>query len=456
VIDAERTPRAASFLTAVLLTACGGGDGSGPVGIAAADAASGSDAGSQSDGGSVSDGTAPPDTMPQGRDAGGASDGPSSAPEAESGPQQVVGDCNSLPTAGTWQPITPPQVPLPGDKGTCVYGIENVVVDPVNLGTVYTGSCQYGIYKSTDCGSTWAHVNTGMNGNILDNSRQWTFIIDPQDPQVLYTNAGYNTLDGNHSGLFKTTDGGVDWQQIWPPSDGSLANVVTNNFVAQVNMDPTNHLHLLLGFHQVCAAPYTSVCFGETRDGGQTWVLHNADPRWGNSESQTPYLVNDQTWLFANHDTTSGLWVTSNGGQEWNMIAPNTAGHWPAFLYHAKSGYYIGTDNGMITSPDGVTWSTVTGYKGGVVTGLVGDGTHMWASNWGSLQPFQPAGTNPYMVASEADGMTWTSTTWSAPVMPDAQGSAYFTQGGTLGYDPAHHVLYSANGTEGILRVATQ
>src|ERR1700722_961365 len=126
-------------------------------------------------------------------------------------PSPVVGDCSSLPASGTWQPITPPQVPLPGNRGTCVYGIENVVVDPVNLGTVYVGSCQYGIYKSTDCGSTWTHVNTGMNGSILDNSRQWTFIIDPTNPQVLYTNAGYNVVDGNQSGAFKSTNGGVDW-----------------------------------------------------------------------------------------------------------------------------------------------------------------------------------------------------------------------------------------------------
>jgi hypothetical protein len=392
-----------------------------------------------------------------GADALAASGGEAASPEGgQVTPAPVVGDCNSLPPVGTWQPITPPQVPLPGNKGSCVYGIENVVVDPVNLGTVYVGTCQYGIYKSIDCGNTWTHVNTGANGDVLDASRQWTFIIDPTNPQVLYTNAGYNTLDGNHSGAFKSTNGGVDWQQIWPPPDGTLANIVTNNFVAQINTDPTNSQHLLLGFHQVCAMPYTSVCYGETRDGGQHWTLHNQDSRWGNSESQTPYLLSDQNWLFANHDQTSGLWVTGDGGQSWSLIAPNTAGHWPAQLYHATSGWYIGTDTGMIHSADGMNWTSVSGYSGGLVTGLVGDGTTMWAANFGSLQPWIMPGSNPYLTSAEADGQTWTATTWKAPTTPDSQGSAYFTQGGTLGYDPAHHLLYGSNGTEGILRVVTR
>ena len=110
----------------------------------------------------------------------------------------------------------------------------------------------------------------------------------------------------------------------------------------------------------------------------------------------------------------------------------------------------------MLHSVDGVSWSTVSGYSGGLVTGLVGDGTTMWAANWGSLQPWVMPGTNPYMMSAEADGQTWKATTLSSPTTPDAQGAAYFTQGGTLGYDPAHHLLYGANGTEGVLRIVTQ
>jgi photosystem II stability/assembly factor-like uncharacterized protein len=321
------------------------------------------------------------------------------------------------------------------------------VVDPQTPSTVYIGSCQHGVYKSTDCGSTWAHIDTGQSAQTIDNSRQWTFVIDPVDTQVLYTNAGYNILDGNHSGAFKSTNGGVDWKEIWPPADPSLANVVTNNFVAQINMDPTNHLHLLMGFHQVCAAPYTSICYAETRDGGDTWKLHDADPQWGNSESQTPYIIDDKTWLFANHDTTGGLWFTTDGGMSWKLVAPNSAGHWPGQLYHAKNGWYIGSDQGIFYSPDGASWGPTPIYQGSLTTGIAGDGTTMWASNYGSYEPWTPPGKNPYITSPETDGKNWTATPWATPG---------FTNGGTLGYDPVHHVLYSANGQMGFWRVVVE
>ena len=225
---------------------------------------------------------------------------------------------------------------------------------------------------------------------------------------------------------------------------------MTNNFVAQLNMNPTNHEHLLMGFHQVCAAPYTSLCYAETRDGGSSWTIHNADPNWGMSESQTPYIVNDQTWLFASHDSTGGLWVTTNRGQKWTLIAPMSAGHWPGQLYHATSGWYIGSDMGIFHSADGASWAVVPNYKGVLTTGLVGDGTTMWASNDGAYTPWVPGGTNPYVLSQESDGLTWTAAPWTTP------SGFSFTQGGTMGYDPVRHVLYSSNGTQGFWRVVVR
>src|SRR6266852_5054617 len=86
-------------------------------------------------------------------------------------------------TVGVWQNITPPQVPLPG-PAPCDYGTLAFVVDTHTPSTIYLGTCQHGIYKSTNSGASWTHVNTGANAAIIDNSRQWTMVIDPVDPQV--------------------------------------------------------------------------------------------------------------------------------------------------------------------------------------------------------------------------------------------------------------------------------
>jgi hypothetical protein len=359
-----------------------------------------------------------------------------------------VGTCDGLGAVGQWQSITPPEVPLPGAP-PCDFGTMVLVVDPVNLGTVYVTTCQHGLHKTSDCGATWAKTNTGKNGAVIDDSRQWTLVIDPEDPKVLYTNAGYYALDGNNMGALKSTDGGVSWEWMWPPGGPGPAPITDYNFVSQINMDPTNPKHLLMGFHG-CKPPYGIACFGETKDGGETWTIQNGDSRWEDSESQTPYPVNDHIFLFANHDTSSAMWVTTDSGASWNMIAPNSSGHWPGQLYHAPSGYYMGYNDGILHSVDGAKWAPIPNYTGGMVTGFAGDGTTMWAANWGSYTPWTPGGINPYMSSKETDGLTWTLVPWTTPA------GFKFTQGGLLGYDPGHHVLFSANGTQGVWRVVTQ
>jgi hypothetical protein len=362
-----------------------------------------------------------------------------------------VSASGSVPCGG-WQNITPPQVPLPG-AFPCDYGTLAFVLDPQRPSTIYLGTCQYGVYKSMDSGASWVHINTGRNGAILDNSRQWTMAIDPVDPRVIYTNSGYGvtgTVAQGSNGAWKSTNGGVDWDQIWPPKDPSNANllsIVQFNFVAQVSLDPTDRLHVFLSWHGTCAPPYTSVCYGESRDGGATWTMRNGDPRWVASEAQTIYIIDGRRWLFANH--ADGLWQTSDAGATWSLIDSRGAGHWPAQLYQAANGvFYIGADTGIYRSPDGVNWSLVPN-TGSLVTGLASDGNTMFASTNGALTPWIPVGSNPYLTSPEADGLSWTTAPWTPP--PGA-----FTQGGLLAYDRVNRILYSSNGTQGFWRVITR
>src|SRR5215471_9347219 len=90
------------------------------------------------------------------------------------------------------------------------YGTNLYALDPQNTATVYLGTTAQGIYKSTDCASTWTHVNTGQNGSLLDKGGNWTIAIDPVDDRIIYANAGY----GPDLGLFKSVNAGVDWQSI--------------------------------------------------------------------------------------------------------------------------------------------------------------------------------------------------------------------------------------------------
>jgi hypothetical protein len=351
---------------------------------------------------------------------------------------------------GVWKNITPPQVPQGGAAGNnCDYGTLTPIVDQRTPTTIFLGTCEHGILKSVDQGETWTHVNTGANGAILDRTRQWTLVMDPTNSQVFYTNSGYG--GGDNNGAWKTVNGGVDWQRIWPPLNRAdpLFNIIQQNFVAQVTLDPTDHLHVFLSWHGRCAAPYTPVCYGESKDGGATWAMRNGDTRWVDSEAQTIYIIDGQRWLFANH--ADGLWRSGDAGATWTLIDSNGAGHWPSQLYTSSAGaYYIGSDVGIFRSPDGVSWSLVPNTFS-LVNGLVGDGTTIFASWAGALTPWVPVGTNPYMTSPESDGINWTPAPWAVPAGAFTQGA-----GAGMAYDRVNHILYSSNGTQGLWRVATR
>ena len=83
------------------------------------------------------------------------------------------------------------------------------------------------------------------------------------------------------------------------------------------------------------------------------------------------------------------------------------------------------------------TWTLVPD-TGPIVGGLVTDGTTMFASTcyFGDF-------CNPrYLHSPETDGQTWTA-------MP----SPTLSQGGNLGFDKAHRLLYSSNLDAGLWRV---
>jgi hypothetical protein len=377
--------------------------------------------------------------------SGGASSSGSASASSSSGAPHVVTPCNALPQAGTWEDVTPPAVKsqLPG-PGNCTFGTNSFVVDPSDPATVYLGTCQMGVWKTTDCAATWTHVNTGQGGDQLDSGRQWNFVIDPLDPQVLYAASGYNAK--GVSGEFKSTDGGVSWTAIWPPQDPTLASVVQYNFVAGLAMDPGDHQHLLLTFHAVCNPPHHSACMAESHDAGGTWKIVEGDASWTGGEGQGAWFLDKgQTFLWGAE--TNGLWRTTDGGATWKQVADsNSIGHAKGQLHRTSDGrYFLGGSNGMLFSPDGVSWSLVKGSPQTEI-GLVSDGKTMYASVGFPWNPGQgPPPYKPFYTSSEADGMTWTQ-----------MGSPLLSNGGELHFDSDHHILYSSNLDAGFYRVVVQ
>src|SRR5882672_741028 len=194
-------------------------------------------------------------------------------------PPKDAGTCSHLPDPGTWEDVTPH-----GSYGKAVNGTVGaaVVVDPFDPRTVWlgTGSENDEIWRSDDCGATWARVNTGpgsvgdgMTFGGVGDGAQWSMQVDPVAPGVLYAVSGYGAQS-----MWKTTDGGTSWKDILAGSEYNIH--AAYRFVNNVSLDPTDHLHVVVSTHGGCSAPYEPSCLAETKDGGKTWRVLRAPEGW--------------------------------------------------------------------------------------------------------------------------------------------------------------------------------
>jgi hypothetical protein len=357
-------------------------------------------------------------------DANTSSDG--STPDVA---RTVLG-CSSLPQAGMWENISPP-----GLSDTT-----GLVVDPFSAGTVWLGTTNGGFFKSTNCGADFVHINTGRNGQMLDTQGQGllSIAVDPVHQGVIYV----FKYGGN--GLFKSTDGGVDWDQmITPGSD--IAKAIPLGYIDSISMDPTDSTHLVVSNHITCNPPYDPTCEAETTDGGETWRVFKA-PDYSNWEEQAGvWIIDKTTWLYGGRY----LWLTTDNGADWTNLAPD-----PGAAYWGFSGgeneihsiprgpdgaYYLTSNQGVVRSTDGgMSWSILPNTGGQKVPFVIG-GDRMYAmDSWNG------------------------SNVWSAPVSDPTQGSQMTGPpiGNTgcpyLDYDTAHNVLYASCFSNGAWRMVMQ
>lgn len=358
-------------------------------------------------------------------------------------PPTKINDCAALPKVGVFEEITPPAVKagigMKHPSNQTQGGPFAMAVDPVNQGTVYVGTLFQGVWKSTDCGATWAAIATGTNADNVNRGMNWTLAVDPQEPETVYTNSGYGS-----NGLFKSTDGGVSWTDIWSiQSQPELGKSFTYNFANVIAIDPANHEHVLLTFHEACLPPHPATCIVESMDAGDTWRIIDGEPTWNGNEGQVIFFLEDsKTWLWGSQ--TNGFWRSGDSGETWQEIAGMTTSHLQGsqLLRTAAGAFFVAGADGIWHSSDGKAdnWELVP-ETGPIVGGLVSDGTTMFSSTcyFGDF-------CNPrYLTSAETDGQTWTAL--DSPMM---------SQGGNLGYDKAHKLLYSSNLDAGLWRVVVE
>ncbi|MCB0702803.1 MAG: T9SS type A sorting domain-containing protein [Ignavibacteriae bacterium] len=195
-------------------------------------------------------------------------------------------------------------------------GITSIAFHPTNSNIVYaasgdgdgTNTYSLGVLKSTDGGSNWK--TTGLSWNITQYRTINKLLINPTNPNILYTAGSY--------GIHKSTDGGDTWSRV-----------KTGNF-KDMEFKPNS--------------PNTLYAAGtdlwKSTDAGTNWnELTNGFPTSGIRRIALAVSKNNVNALYAlvgnsNGNNLKGVYLSTNSGDSFSEIADST----PNMMGYKKDG----------------------------------------------------------------------------------------------------------------------
>ena len=200
-----------------------------------------------------------------------------------------------------------------------------IAIDQKNPKTVYVGTGESnmrnsvsigdGMYKTTDGGSNW----TKLGG--LDSTEHIAKIsIDPSNSNIIYVAApGPLWSDSKHRGLYKSIDGGKNFEKILFISDKAGC--------ADLFIDPNNSQIIFATTWEFRRTPYSFSSGGEgsgiwkSMDGGKSWRQLEkglpAKPYGRTVITVAPSAPNNMIAIVESKST--GLYISSDGGESWKQ-----------------------------------------------------------------------------------------------------------------------------------------
>jgi hypothetical protein len=307
---------------------------------------------------------------------------------------------------GTWLNVTPPTMKMTGDY---IDGPITIGVDVVRPSDAYVHAQYDGTWKTTDCGMTWKKVSAGNSGYVMNSGRQWYSAIDgnpnrdPATPPTMYVTSGYGA-----GGIWKSTNGGVEWTSVWhdnvfgPDGVTNISKDVGGDLTGVMLVDDTGPNHLLAFLHGYFGTGNNDGVF-ESTDGGSKWIVHQSNLFAFQPHADVLFAVDAKTWIVS-HNTTypnTVAYRTTDSGSTWNTATGNTGMSMGRSHFMTGSTIYAGTDfwGGLYKSPDrGVSWSKLN--AGNQVSWAVATKTKVYSSS---------GRDNPHIWhASLANDATWT------------------------------------------------
>lgn len=275
------------------------------------------------------------------------------------------------------------------------YGVESIALDPQNpnniymlCGISYSNSGRTAVLKSTDKGNTFTYTDVTSkfkaHGNGKGRGNGERLVVDPHNSNVLFCGTRAN-------GLWKSTDAGVTWNQVWT----GVTTTPNSNGICFVVYDPSSNI-----VNGVSQTMYIGV---SRTGGGNIYKSTNGGASFTDISATTTYMPHrvalQGTTMYATYADTEGPGTNGFG----NVYKLNTAtGVWtnvtpPSNKNHSYGGVSIDPTNvnRVVVSTCGVYQNNQFGTGWGDFIFLSTDGGSTWALKNGMSSTY------------DANGMGW-------------------------------------------------
>ena len=196
--------------------------------------------------------------------------------------------------------------------------MENHPTDPK---IIYAGAAGGGVWKSNDAGTTFNPIFDEYCQSI------GAIEIDPNDPDnTIYVGTGETWPRNSVSvgdGLYKSNDGGNNWEKIGFDKSERIANIIVN---------PTNSKEIIVGVLGALWSDSEERGVYKTTDGGVTWkkILYvnqstgcadlAINPKDPNIIYASMWEFRRTGWSFNSGGNNSALYKSIDGGENWEKI----------------------------------------------------------------------------------------------------------------------------------------
>ncbi|MCC6461758.1 MAG: hypothetical protein IT260_14885, partial [Saprospiraceae bacterium] len=199
--------------------------------------------------------------------------------------------------------------------------VNALAIKPGDENTVLAGFAGGGIFKTTDGGLNWVPVfDDHLELSIGD------ITYNPLDPNIVYAGTGDPNMPSivfNGNGLYKSTDGGNTWKYAGLEQQGIISKVVVDPvhpetlYVATMGNPYVRDGHRGIYKSTDGGATWSQSLFVSDQAGASDLVISNLNPQILYASFWDRIRNNQESLIYGPH---ARVYKSTDGGATWNML----------------------------------------------------------------------------------------------------------------------------------------